>query len=778
MFYTIDSETYPITPGGLAPPMVCLQFAEDFDDPVIAVVGVDRVRDWLEHILQSELIVGQNTAYDMLVFGRQYPDLMPLIFKAYAEDRITDTIVREKLKRIADGSFWRLRGKGWSLGVLAKRYGGEKDSQDPWRVRYHELWGVPVTEWPPEAWQYAVHDIVATREVFLQQSDSKPESGSYSNCWRVSDDEFRQSRAAWVMHLTGATGVYTDRAAIEEFEERERLLYEEDKKTLQEAGLVRETGVRNLDAARGRMEQICEEKGARIPKTDKGYTSLDEDACNESGDDLLKAYQRYGSRKNLLTRIQALYKGVNQPINPRFDSLMETGRTSCSKGKPGGPTNGYQVQNMRRAQGERECFTSRDGRVFLASDYSTVELCTLAQCCLWAVGYSELARVLCEGLDPHLALGAETLGMTYEEALSIYKDLSHPRQAEVEEARQVCKVANFGYPGGMSSSTFRAYARGYGIELSEVQAATLQENWFARWVEMAAYFAWIKRSWPWVPGKRKQREVQVTTIRQFVSNRMRGNITYTVVCNGFFQGLAADLAKAAGFRLCMECETGELQGWKPWNFVHDEYILEGPEEDGDRAAQVVKRIMEEEGQKWVPDIPIVAEPALMRRWSKKAKTIYDAEGKMIPWEDVLKPISEFKGNYRFLSNFWHASIVFEGVTYPTTEHAYQAAKTLDMTKRQEIAQLSTPGEAKKAGRSVDLRDDWEDVKLGIMEVINEAKFQYPDLRDKLLATGDRQLVEGNTWGDRFWGVCDGEGENHLGHILMNIRKRLCDASGS
>lgn len=137
------------------------------------------------------------------------------------------------------------------------------------------------------------------------------------------------------------------------------------------------------------------------------------------------------------------------------------------------------------------------------------------------------------------------------------------------------------------------------------------------------------------------------------------------------------------------------------------------------------------------------------------------------------PISSFIGVYRFLSNFWPAIVEHEGLTYPSVEHAYQAAKSLDTNERQRIAAIVEPGDAKRAGRALPLRSDWENVKLRVMEDCVRYKFtHHPELREKLLATGDAELIEGNTWGDRFWGVCDGQGENHLGKILMRVRAEL------
>lgn len=141
------------------------------------------------------------------------------------------------------------------------------------------------------------------------------------------------------------------------------------------------------------------------------------------------------------------------------------------------------------------------------------------------------------------------------------------------------------------------------------------------------------------------------------------------------------------------------------------------------------------------------------------------------------PITSFKGRYYFLSNFYPVEVAYEGIYYHSAEHAYQAAKTLDKDLRRKIAKLISAGHAKKQGRQLPLRADWEQVKLDVMWDVLWAKFgQHKYLKDYLLLTGSAKLVEGNTWGDTYWGVCNGVGENHLGRLLMELRAELGGAN--
>lgn len=137
-----------------------------------------------------------------------------------------------------------------------------------------------------------------------------------------------------------------------------------------------------------------------------------------------------------------------------------------------------------------------------------------------------------------------------------------------------------------------------------------------------------------------------------------------------------------------------------------------------------------------------------------------------------EPIDSFNGPYAWLSNFYPAAVKLDGVVYVTLEHAFQAAKTLDPAERREIQLCSSPGQAKRLDRKVKLRRDWESVKVAVMRGLLRNKFTDSDLARLLRDTGDCELIEGNSWNDRFWGVCGGVGKNWLGRLLMEVRKEL------
>ena len=138
----------------------------------------------------------------------------------------------------------------------------------------------------------------------------------------------------------------------------------------------------------------------------------------------------------------------------------------------------------------------------------------------------------------------------------------------------------------------------------------------------------------------------------------------------------------------------------------------------------------------------------------------------------MNEIKSFRGEYEFLSNFYEVPVTYNGLTYQNSEAAFQAQKCTTEEEKKQFTAMN-PSEAKRAGRRVKLRPDWEDVKVDEMRKIVQAKFtQNPELAEKLIQTGDTHLEEGNTWGDRTWGTVNDSGQNLLGKILMEVRDKL------
>lgn len=142
-------------------------------------------------------------------------------------------------------------------------------------------------------------------------------------------------------------------------------------------------------------------------------------------------------------------------------------------------------------------------------------------------------------------------------------------------------------------------------------------------------------------------------------------------------------------------------------------------------------------------------------------------------------INRFNNEWKFLSNFQASTFFYEGKKYASVEHCYQAMKTTDLVEQEKIRNAISPSQAKKFGKLAVLREDWEEVKIPLMKELLRLKFENAFLRFKLLATRNAILIEGNTWHDTVWGMCNchkhnGEGQNILGKLLMNLRDELLE----
>lgn len=641
---SIDTESELIAPGLQAPPLVCLQW-ETAETSAIVHARLERIgcRNTVSYFLWPDkdwIVTGHHVAFDMAVIGAHFPELIPMIFDAYEMGRIRCSLIREQLLDIAEGT----RKKLYGLEDVANRYPGVpgKNAKDTWRLRFAELANVPVDQWPVEARDYALGDVHTQRAVYLRQNDRGARFAP-----DVFVDECRQSAAAFWLYLASCWGVHTDPKAVDAYYNSERARLENVKGELIAAGLVKPDGVRNMKAAQALMIEACRDADIPCPMTDGGVKGnptpqLSEDAINLTGNELLAHFQQYGASKTLLSRIERLRYGAQYPIQPRFTTLQGTGRTSCSTGdsKPGStglPSSyGYQVQNTKRGVGEKECFIPRPGCWFLSNDYTGHELRTWAFACFKILGFSRLMEVLNSGKDPHADLAGSMGGTDYETTMAILHGSQGPERAAYykDKLRQTAKIANFGFPGGMGPKRMVIQARTeYNVPLTLDEATNLRDAWRENWPEALAYFQFVNQV---LAGG------DTATVQHLLSGRYRGGISYCEICNSFFQGLAADISKEAGFHIARACYVAEkrspLYGCRTWNFVHDEFLLEVPADPyrATLAGREVERIMVETAARWMPELApaIEAKPTLMLRWSKKAVEKYARSG---PFAGCLIP---------------------------------------------------------------------------------------------------------------------------------------------
>lgn len=660
--FSLDTETALITRGRLAPPLACVSWVTSSER---GIVHVSEARDYVVRFLRGdELLVAFNAAFDMTVFCAQWPDLIPLVFEVYAADRVSDPMLREQLKDIAEGTYtWGEDEDGgavklkYNLEEIAYRRCRIKLEKGTWQLRFGELVEVPMSFWPDEAKQYAVLDSHAAREVWLDQERE--------NVARDEDyfqDEFRQSRAYFWLQLMSCWGFHTSPAEVREFARKTQQNYERLRDELLASGIVKERRTRKRDGTvevsyvkkkapvqalivaekRAKGQQVPITKKAEqklrviaellenedVParraslerKADKCLASIttDKDVCSRADHPLLKKYAELSHYEHMLkSDVPLLQLGTEFPIQGRF-GLANSGRTTSTvhfgKGN---------VQNWSTSNGMRECVEPRPGMIFAVGDYSGFELRTWSQVCLWMLGQTRMGEMLNKGLDPHLEMASKILHISYEEAKAKLKE---DPVGVVYKTRQSAKVSNFGYPGGLGPKSFVDYARkNYGVIVTQDEAYDLRQFWLRSWPEAQLYLDNSKR---FMDSGQKQ-------VRYYKSNRYRGDLTFTELSNGYFQALAADAAKAAGFLIAHACyadASSVLYGARPVLFVHDEYLLEITDDDlAHEKAMELARLMVVGASPFLPDITPVVEPLLSRKWSKKAKTVKDQNGRLVPW---------------------------------------------------------------------------------------------------------------------------------------------------
>jgi hypothetical protein len=629
----VDFETPPMVPGMQAPPPCAAGVCGDVDlveDPHCTRVR-EHERDapiWLVTAASPQwprvvelfaggahLLVNHRLRFDACVAMDARPDLQLDVLERHRRGLAQCTELRERLLDVSAGVF--TSKEKYSLETVASRYEVETAPKDDGtRTGYHAIYRDPIATWPERFRRYLALDVRAPREIFLAQEHRAVRMPG------ALDDSSRQTAWHLAMELISVHGVRTDPDLVDRYRRETQAELVRGEKMLAELGLIEWQAKggkwkRNDKRAQAYAAKVWDALGLAPPLAKSGKKiKMDAVAAEQSGDEILIAFQRFSAATSAMTHVEEVAPGTRTPIHTHYD-LVETGRTASW---------GPNLQNRKAKPGDRECFVPDLGMVYDDRDADGLELRTVAQVCVTLFGYSRLAEVLNTGGDPHLYLASlmpELRGTPYEELERRLK----AKDPVVTSCRQTAKIGNFGFAGGAGIAVFclQAWAK-YRVKISMEQASELKRLWREAWPELAQYLHWIGTLSP---------RGSLATVRQLFSGRVRGGCKFTDAANGYFQALGGDACKAATFALQVACRTpgSILYGCRPEHFVHDQWLTAIPEDPWMEARTVeIRRVIETAANEYLPDVPLSASGCVARRWSKDARPMKDMDKRVLPWE--------------------------------------------------------------------------------------------------------------------------------------------------
>jgi len=637
-----------------------------------------RIWDVLDQGMDDELAGGAPTVHDTIIREKLYN-----LSTFGAIDQYRGRDLRYSLADLVGIHFSHdIKGSKVSLGAdgrILDHAGvditGTAKAGAAWRLRYKELDGIPLERWPHEAIQYAIDDATWARKVFVSQEQAR-----MPRYYGSMNSESLQVASATALRLMGAIGFPVDQQQVERVKGRIAEVTAKVDLSLKFNGVVRaddtvckkviQDRVLSAWAIKGEYPQMTVGSDKNPPQICTADEVLDILAGVDPVIDMYR--ERQGLAKIATAFIPSLAGGH---IWSDYDVLKETGRVS-SRGGDGGRGRAplypsMNIQQIPKSHGVRECFLpptsdpilplepsqAPPGWVLMSCDYNSMELCSVAQVTYTLLGFSVHREKINLGYDLHSFLGS-AIAMRTDPALvshttvheDAYKEfqakrkrkVADPKEGEPEDitaAREAKKVAglyrNFakptglGYPGGLGPETMRTMAKAvYSLDISSEQSKVFRDLWHTTYPEMRQFFNWVNKQ-----SDANDPAAYVYETSGF--NRFRAGATYCATANGkAMQSLGADGAKRAAFYAAKAALGGVgkespywlLKGCLPAAFIHDEILLSSPDDDLlTERALLVSQLMVEAMQISMPDVIITVEPALMRRWTKKAEPEWTRE---------------------------------------------------------------------------------------------------------------------------------------------------------
>ena len=581
MKVSIDLETTLISESEPIPRMICYGHYNG----EIAGVGTDLKS--LLGILNVALtkksqVIFHNSAFDLLVIYNEADAVgKQVIIDLVEQNLVTDTYIREMLYDLSTKGFI---SKGYSLAALAEKYLGieRTDKEDGWRLRYSELEGIPVDQWPKEAVDYVEEDVRNTFDVWREQELVRKAFGPGSM-----NTETLQIAANLALSNSTALGLQVDQSVISKMEttlSEQQVVYA---RSLESFGL----GEYDKKGTFKRSTKAFREYVAKVTHpvyTAKGNIKIDKNQLKKLDDPKIKVWDEFSSLQKVLTSYLPKLKSESGIIRPAYDILKETGRTSSRATKNYPSLN---IQNLPRVAGLRESFVPREGKKFVSIDYSNLELCSAAQALHDIYGESALLDAINEGDEPvdlHTRLG---------EKLSELDNNRYP----LKYYRTMAKPINLGYPGGIGAKKVAKISEDtYDISMTVEKARELRKLFLQTYPQLEKFLNEYSYGHLLPTGE----------FFYEVNGRFRNNCTYSAFCNGrAMQSLAADGAKVAAWEL-FKAEMPFVA------FIHDEFIFEFDNDDNWSMERAME-IMVDSMQTILPNVRITVEANVMdKRWVK------------------------------------------------------------------------------------------------------------------------------------------------------------------
>jgi DNA polymerase I-like protein with 3'-5' exonuclease and polymerase domains len=543
---TIDTET-TVVPSYHVPELVLCQAYGDLDPLTVYFIPKERIKAFLDLHKKAALIF-HNAAFDVRVL-EEASGIGGFFQPFYDDSRIWDTSILYRLLHLAVVGFIPFK---YNLALLAKKFLNiELEKNNDIRMTFY-----PGMELTQKHQEYAAKDVVVTHLIYKHLMAEILKTGSTTFL-----SHNIQAAGDYVLKRVHENGIGFDLDAKYKWMADANTKLEEYQNRLATWGWVR--GVKGI---KSRFEDIVTQLGLTLPRTESGdISSKAEDLQPYRQYQFIDDYLKFMELEKATTFIRDL---DNARVHPRYNILVNTGRTSCSAPN---------FQQLPRVGGIREIFCAKPNHTLLITDYSAIELATLAQVLLDKYQYSEMAEQLNIGVDLH----------RYYASILFNK----PEKDITKDERQKAKAANFGFPGGLGLDTFIEFSSGYGLDITRQEAQVMKDKWFEAFPEMAKYL-------------RGEKGVVMTR-----TGRIRGDTTFCAEKNTPFQGLAADGAKLAMWNLYKA-------GFKIVGFVHDEILTEVPEEKVEKMLLLQEKIMIESMGIVVPDVKISVESQISRTYTK------------------------------------------------------------------------------------------------------------------------------------------------------------------